>query len=265
MALGVVFTVHIAGLRPVHHIILTPAPTPVGQQRMVHTEAGALARPTIPTPGPTLPPDKVRVRMALGASPSYLRETDRPMPSMFRLRMVLWDRSRVQKAEPQLALRPSTGTPPWPKPPAVTCMPPTMATFIRTPVQVGTNTTMATGIRFSNPQRTLKTVRKAPRVRTELAIRLQRSNELKIVRGFKIPREASRKEASIGRAAQASATWIRISRTATVGNFRVSVLIASKGAEAAGAVLSVEGDAALAALAAGDASGLDKMPYPGRR
>ena len=32
-----------------------------------------------------------------------------------------------------------------------------------------------------------------------------------------------------------------------MGNFRVSVLMASKGAEAAGAVLSAEGDAALAA------------------
>ena len=64
------------------HIILTPGPTPVGRRRMVHTEAGALARLTIPTPGPTLPPDKVRVRMAPGASPSYLRETDRPMPSI---------------------------------------------------------------------------------------------------------------------------------------------------------------------------------------
>jgi hypothetical protein len=125
-----------------------------------------------------------------------------------------------------------------------------MATFIRIPVQVGTNTTMATGIRFRNPQRTLENVRKAPRVRTDLAIRLRRSNEPKIVRGPKIPRETCHKEASIGRAALASAVWIRISRTATVGNFRVSVLIASKGAEAAGAVLSEEGDAA---LAAGDA------------
>ncbi len=34
-------------------IILTPGPTPVGQQRMVHTEAGVLARHIIPTPGPT--------------------------------------------------------------------------------------------------------------------------------------------------------------------------------------------------------------------
>ena len=110
---------------------------------------------------------------------------------------------------------------------------------------------MATGIRFRNPQRTLKNVRKAPRVRTDLAIRLRRSNELKIVRGPNNPREACRneasaREASTERAAPASAMWIRISRTATVGNFRVSVLIASKGAEAAGAVLSVEGDAALA-------------------
>src|SRR5678816_3576929 len=88
MAQGVVFTVHIAALRPVHHIILTPGPTPAGQQRMVHMEAGALVRLTIPTPGPTLPPDKVRVRMPLGASPSYLRETDRPMLSTFRRQMV---------------------------------------------------------------------------------------------------------------------------------------------------------------------------------
>ena len=112
---------------------------------------------------------------------------------------------------------------------------------------------MATGIRFSNPQRTLKNVRKAARVRTELAIRLRRSNEPKIARGFKIPREASRKEASIERATPASAMWIRISRTATVGIFRVSVLIASNEAEAAGAVLSEAGGAALVALAAGDA------------
>ena len=105
--------------------------------------------------------------------------------------------------------------------------------------------------RFRNPQRTLKNVRKAPRVRTEPAIRPRRSNEPKIVRGPNNPREACRKEAwareaSTERPAPASAMWIRISRTATVGNFRVSVLIASKGAEAAGAVLSVEGDAALA-------------------
>ena len=62
-------------------------------------------------------------RMVRGASPSYPRETDRPIPSIFRLRTVLSQRSRAQKAEPQLALRPSTGTPPWRKPPAVTCMP----------------------------------------------------------------------------------------------------------------------------------------------
>ena len=104
---------------------------------------------------------------------------------------------------------------------------------------------MATGIRFSNPQRTLKNVRKAPRVRTELATRLRRSNEPKIVRGPNNPREACRKEASIGRAVPEQAMWTGISRTGNAAQRKVSVLLASSGAEE---VLTAGAAATLAAV-----------------
>ena len=54
---------------------------------------------------------------------------------------------RAHREELPPLLPPSMGAAPWPRPPAVTCTPATMATFTRIPVTVGVHTIMETGTR----------------------------------------------------------------------------------------------------------------------
>ena len=187
------------------------------------------------TPGPRPQPTKGRTPTVPGDSQLYPTEIDRPIPSITPMRTGRSRQPRVQRAEPRPALRPSTGTPPWRKPPAVICMPRTTATFTRTPVTVGTHTTTATGTR-SIVRRTLR--RKERAAKTQAPIRPQPSNGPRVL---SVP--TSRHKVAVPERAM----WIGISRTGKVAQLKVSVLIASSGAEE---VLTAAADAI---LAAGDA------------
>src|SRR5437867_4721678 len=141
------FTALTEGPRPVLPTILTLGRTPEVLPRMVRTEAGVWPRHIIPTPVPTLRLNKVRTLTVLGGNRSYPMVTNPPIPSITPMQMAPLDRFRAHRAEPPSALLPSTGTPPWPRPPAVTCTPPTTATSTKIPAQVGVHITTATGTR----------------------------------------------------------------------------------------------------------------------
>ena len=136
------------------------------------------------TPEPRPQPTKGRTPTVPGDSQLYPMVISRPIPSITPMRTALSQQSRAQRAEPPLALRPSTGIPAWRKPPAAICMPRTTATFTRIPVTVGTNTTTATGTR-SIVRRTLR--RKGRATKTQAAIRPQPSNAPRDRQGFKTP------------------------------------------------------------------------------
>ena len=253
MALGVVSTVRIAGLRPVHHIILTPGPAPRGAAAYGPYGSRSVGQAYNPYTG-------TYAATRQGSSPygswgqSVVSQGNRSAYAQHvsTANGNCWDRSRVQKAGPQLALRPSTGTPPWRRPPAVTCMPRTMATFIRTPVRVGTNTTMATGIRFRNSSKDAQDraqsgagAQAASGGTGNQAAAQQRAQNRQ---GFQ---DSARSQSQGGFNRAGSSGFGDVDegfcRTATGANFEASALTVSKGAEAAGAVVSAEGDAALAA------------------
>src|SRR5438477_306728 len=141
------FTVLTEGPRPVLPTILTLGHTPEVLRRMVRTEAEARARHIIPTPAPLLRRDRARMLTVLGGNRSYPMATGPPTRSITPMRTAPWDRFKVHRVEPPSVLLPSTGIPPRQRPPAVTCTPPTTATFTKIPAQVGVHTTTATGTR----------------------------------------------------------------------------------------------------------------------
>src|SRR4029077_15051973 len=107
--------------------------------------AEAQLKRIIRTPAPMLRPGRDRARTLSGVAPTSREETRAPPWAITRRPMELWQAPPIRRGEKWPLPARSGGTPQRVKPPAVICMPDTMATFTRTRVTAGRSTTMEAG------------------------------------------------------------------------------------------------------------------------
>src|SRR4029077_991132 len=125
--------------------ILTPALMREVLQFRRLMEAEAQRKRTIRTPELMLRPDRDRAQTLSGVVPTCREETRVPPWATTRPPMERWQAPLIRREEKWPLPARSGGTPRWVKPPAVICMPDTMATFTRTRVTAGRSTIMEAG------------------------------------------------------------------------------------------------------------------------
>src|SRR6476659_8928566 len=125
--------------------ILTPALMREVLQFRRPMAAEAQRKRTIRTREPMLRPGRDRARTLSGEAPMSREETRVPPWAITRQPMEQWQAPLIRKEEKWPLPARSGGTVRRLKPPAVTCMPDTMATFTRTRVTAGRSTIMEAG------------------------------------------------------------------------------------------------------------------------
>src|SRR4029077_19476899 len=125
--------------------ILTPALMREALQSRHLMAAEVRHRPTIRTPELMLRPDRDRAQTLSGVAPTSREETRVPPWATTRRPMERWQAPLIRREEKWPLLARSGETPQQVKPPAVICMPDTMATFTRTRVTAGRSTITEAG------------------------------------------------------------------------------------------------------------------------